>query len=236
MIVLAAIWHAITTLGCSIASAADAAVKYVPYVTAIALVFAVYQYVQITRRNRIAAVNALFETMKHNLNIRKGLFFQESPETNRTLARILKSIDERGFYPNPTDSTDTQRQLYDAASYVDDDKLPYATEYMPLLHGSIKTAFETGYYHRLLKRRIVLNLGHLNFGLERNNIRLKNFNTLLSNLVPAETVVTNGFKDDYMKWVHFRQLFLLLDLVYSYRKAYFSDEKEYERLKSAFIQ
>jgi hypothetical protein len=211
----------------------NAIVKYAPLATALALVFAVFQYVQISKRNKAALINSLFEALKHNLNIRRGLFFVDSAPAIAALGKEIRSLGKDDFYPNPSDSTETRGRLYEAISYVDNDKLEYATEYMPLLVGSAKSAFESGNGHRILTKRIMLNLGHLHFGLERNNIRLKSFNRLLANLVPATEVVTSGFKDDYMTWVHFRQYFVLLDLVMSYPASYFSDRGEYDKLKSA---
>ena len=212
----------------------DTIVKYAPLATTLVLLFAIYQYVQVSRRNKIAMINSLFEAIKHNLSIRRrGLFFSDEPLSVAALGQIIKSLGKNDFYPNPTDSAEMRRRLYEAIGYVDDDRLEYATKYMPLLVGSVRTAFESGYAHRILTKRIVLNLGHLHFGLERNNITLQSFNQLLSNVVPSRDVLSGGFKDDYMKWVHFRQYFMLLDLVLSYPGKYFSDEKEYMRLKEA---
>jgi hypothetical protein len=149
----------------------------------------------------------------------------------KKLGNKLKSVNRRDSYPNPTDGPSAKRDLYAAIGCSGDDTLPYATTCLPLLTGSIKSIFESGYSHRLISKRIVLNLGHLNFALERNNITLHTFNKFLDRSPVVQRLSSGGFRTDYMDWVHFREYFILLDLVHSYPARYFTDSREYSRLK-----
>jgi len=207
--------------------------------TVIALGIALWQYCAVRSVQKKAFLNAIFDEIKHNLNIRRSLFFNiESNVEYSKLNKLMDDLPMNAAYDNPTDSQKKKFELYKMLNIdPSNDLLPYATKYLPINNNSIKTALSSGLAHRLLPDRIILNLGHLNYAIDRNRIRLESFNDLLDkmNIPPSGTMVpTMGFLSDYLDWVHFRTYFVLIDMVYSFKRREFVDKSEYDRIKSLY--
>jgi hypothetical protein len=211
--------------------------------TVVGLGVAIWQYLAIIYKQKRAYLNAIFDEIKINLDIRRGTFFpiELANDYSKLSAQLINRRKDSAFfgYDNPTDSSATEAMLYQMLNFTLNPKadgLPYANEYLPISNYAIKTALGSGLAHRLLPDRIVLNLGHLSYAIDRDTFRLKNFNdnVLKPMAIPAAgtPVPTMGFRTDYIDWVHFRSYFLLIDMVMTFGRKNFVDKTEYDRIKA----
>jgi hypothetical protein len=203
--------------------------------TVVGLGVAIWQYLSAISKQEKAYLNAIFDEIKINLRIRRREFFPAENESyySQLYETRLKGLPKDSEYENPTDGYpgDQKRKELYAVLEID----PLADDllnryHLPISNYAIKSVLANGFVYGLLPARIIINLGHLNYAIDRNNIRLKDFNKLVSD--KGLMVKSGGFLADYLDWVHFRSYFIMMDMVTSFGERSFVDKREYRRIKA----
>lgn len=201
---------------------------FVSFVTLGGIFIAISQWMYSIFIRRKTDLNGLLEEIHHNFNIAGTLFLIYDDDIYwAKIFNILNNQDEL-IYPNPDNSYFDNKYFSDCLEYSKRKKIPSGL--INLTDSFIKSAITSDNIFSLSRRRIYLNLGHLNYSISRYNLIIKNYNQVISNL-PVKSYAFSKIQQEYYVWVNFRLSFMLVDLIMNTPEKYFIDKKYVRKIK-----
>lgn len=204
---------------------------FISLFTVIGILFGFYQWYESDKERDKANINALLEEIRHNLNRTEGGFIKKiddeikKEEFYREIHRILKNK-KILKYPNPDDKNNEFECFY--KKFKPEKNNFDRIRFINTTVGYISQACSSENVFSLKNHRIYINLGHLNFSLERYNLLLNDYN------VNVNESKFDRMYDEYVTWVYFRLNFMLIDLIYNYEAKMFIDKDFVSRIKKLF--
>lgn len=194
-----------------------------------AIFWAIFGWNKNAFNRKKALVNALLQELRHNLSINENIFFKDPSSVElRYLYCRLDSLKKHDNYPNPTDGLELKHGYLRKNTFTWRAKgFPRSPLYFVSLEDQAKSRIVgSGEAIGLISDRIILNLGHLHYSVDRHNNNVSGFNSEVDKL-PKDTPMPAQFEfvyQEYMNWTHYRLYFLMLDLLDSVPIKYFIDD------------
>jgi hypothetical protein len=186
-------------------------------------------------QNQRALINSVFEEIRHNLNMTDKL---HPPIDNDTIIFILKelrNINKDCYYPNPTDGADTAERLLSPYKHTINENFNETSYFMILRQDTIVNALSSGQILNLAKERLFLNLGHALYSIRRYNSIVEIANSDIKQSKNHGTPMEGDrwkIKHEYFYWLHFRLLFLMIDMSVTVKSCLFADKKFIKKIKN----
>lgn len=196
----------------------------------IALLLSIWKFKKDIRQKEIAQYNILIDELYHNLNLSSMFSPKLTTKSVEQLIGELNTLSLTERYPNPTDNfvnnADYTHRLF---SIFDQNELKSTGmsegKYIKFHNSAITEAMATGSAAILSNKRIFLNLGHLNYSINRMNSQYEYYNSLIE---PHDIYTV---KKEYLEWLHFRLLFTFIDLLRSIPEKHVYDKNTLRHYK-----
>lgn len=222
--------------GSQVPAWADSVKVWASMGTLAALTWAIWSWQLTILRTKKSMINAIFEEIRHNLNIAESLFVNKPKEVEvKFLYTKIRATKPKAIYPNPTDSEDNLKEMVKGTYFKDRPKVNPRSYLMLMRMNSLQDIVTKGDAVHLLGKRLFLNVHHLFYSINRFNEFVKHFNNLVqkSQDPPEVERAFEAARNEYLVWLHYRLWFALLDLIESVPKNKIIDSKYVEQLTAA---
>ena len=192
---------------------------FLSLITLSTLFLVFYQWRKDNKAQKLTDINLLFEELRHNINILNSIFVTYDRKIFYSfIANQLLTLAPRGIYPNPTDSDEQKKNLFNYVKRTDNFKK--SNNIFSPRNNYIQNAITSKNIFNLNNQRIFLNLGHLDYSIKRHNYNIEQYNQLTGNDKSNKYEV---IQFEYIMWLHFRLHFMFVDLIINTPKSYFVD-------------
>ena len=186
--------------------------------TIITIITTYVLYLSNQKSKENAQINAIISEIRHNLAISRTFSYEPNDIEVQKIINELKLLKEYSKYPNLDDrKKDTfNHELFKASGGFKSFEISTRYQYIFYFKNeAIEQALSTG-KALVLSKRIFLNLGHLDYSIQRVNLVIQRWNSREDRLAEASLILFQRMQKEYFIWLHFRLQFTLIDILRTY--------------------
>jgi len=199
---------------------------YVSIITILSLLVVLIQWQKQEKSQRLSDINGLVEELKHNINILGNIFIEcNYDEMYRAMSKELDKTEATAIYPNPTDG---DWQTFKYIHYIRK-KPSLRCTIVPLRDQFINTIISSRQIFNIDPQRIFLNIGHLKYSIDRHNRNIAE-NNKARDQEGLWIIAFDYAQEEYIKWLHFRLHYLLIDIMKNVTEKDIIDKRYYDEI------